>query len=104
MSGSKKSLEHAPGERLRWRVLKTFGALPTEARVRDMKPRDYLWCALNLALDHQEELDRLCPACRAEAVEGRCPVCGGAVGDSTAGENASFDMERFQRLARGETE
>ena len=46
-------------------MLKTFGALPTEARVREMKRRDYLWCALNLLLDHEEELGRLCPSCRA---------------------------------------
>ena len=29
-----------------------------------MKARDYLWCALHLALDREEELARLCPACR----------------------------------------
>lgn len=102
MPGAKKSLEHAPGERLRWRVLRTFGALPTEGRARAMKPRDYLWCALNLALDHEEELARLCPACRKEAEEGRCPVCGGAVGEAVAEENAAFDWERFHRLARGD--
>ena len=38
-----------------------------------MKRRDYLWCALNLLLDHEEELGRLCPSCRAQAEEGRCP-------------------------------
>jgi len=89
---------------LRWRVLKTFGALPTESRAREMKARDYLWCALHLALDHEEELDRLCPACRKEAEEERCPICGGAVGEAAAEENAAFDWERFQRLARGERE
>ena len=102
MSGVKKSLEHAPEERLRWRVLRTFGALPTEERVRAMKRRDFLWCALNLALDQEEELGRLCHACRAEAESGRCPVCGGAAEDASAGVNGSFDMARFARLAQGE--
>ena len=32
-----------------------------------MTDRDYLWCALNLALDQEEELARLCPECRARA-------------------------------------
>ena len=41
-----------------------------------MKARDYLWCALHLALDREEELARLCPACRREAAEERCPACG----------------------------
>ena len=41
-----------------------------------MTRRDYLWCALNLLLDEEERLDRLCPGCRAEAESGRCPVCG----------------------------
>ncbi len=61
-----------------------------------MTHRDYLWCALNLVLDGEEELARLCPACRAEAEEGRCPVCGGLVGDQ--GVNGGFDMERFLSL------
>lgn len=68
-----------------------------------MKDRDYLWCALQLALDQEEELARLCPACRAEAESGRCPVCGGAVADASAGVNDTFDQARFERLARGET-
>jgi hypothetical protein len=61
-----------------------------------MKDRDYLWCALNLVLDGEEELSRLCPSCRAQAEEGRCPVCGAAPGDW--GENGGFDMERFKAL------
>lgn len=61
-----------------------------------MTHREYLWCALNLVLDGEEELSRLCPACRAEAEEERCPVCGAAAGDW--GENRGFDMERFLRL------
>ena len=32
LPAAKKSLEHTPEERLRWRVLKTFGALPTELK------------------------------------------------------------------------
>ena len=70
-------------------MLKAFGALPTEERARAMTHRDYLWCAVNMALDGEEELARLCPACRAEAEEDRCPVCG---------ENRGFDMERFLSL------
>ena len=98
----KKSLEHAPYARLQWRVLRAFGALPTEPRARAMTDRDYLWCALNLLLDGEEALDALCPACRAEAREGRCPVCGAATGGDRTGENAGFDPERFERMRRGE--
>ena len=83
-------------------MLRAFGALPTEARARDMTARDYLWCALNLLLDGEEALDALCPACRAEAREGRCPVCGEPAAASAAGENASFDLARFERMKRGE--
>ena len=67
-----------------------------------MTDRDYLWCALNLLLDGEEALDALCPACRAEAREGRCPVCGAATGGDRTGENAGFDPERFERMLRGE--
>lgn len=83
-------------------MLKLFGALPTEARAQDMKARDYLWCALNLMLDREEMLDRLCPHCRAEAEEERCPVCGMPAGEATAAHNASFDGARYERLKRGE--
>ena len=41
-----------------------------------MTDRDYLWCALNLALDREEELNRLCPRCREQAEADSCPVCG----------------------------
>ncbi|MGN8897483.1 molybdopterin oxidoreductase [Flavonifractor sp. HCP28S3_F3] len=67
-----------------------------------MKARDYLWCALNLMLDREETLARLCPHCRAEAEEERCPVCGMPTGETTAAHNASFDQERYERLKRGE--
>lgn len=73
--------------------------LPTEERARAMTHRDYLWCALNLALDGEEELARLCPVCRAEAEETRCPSCGATV--SEAGVNESFDMKRFAELGGG---
>lgn len=103
LEGLKKSLEHAPYERLRWRVLQRFGALPTEERAKQMKARDYLWCALHLALDREEELARLCPACRSEAAEERCPACGALRTETAAGQNAAFDEARFERLKRGES-
>lgn len=83
-------------------MLKAFGALPTEARAREMTDRDYLWCALNLLLDEEEALGELCPRCRAEAERGLCPSCGQETGLLSAGENAGFDAERFERLRRGE--
>ena len=67
-----------------------------------MTGRDYLRCALNLLLDLEEELAALCPSCRAEAQEGRCPVCGGAAVPANTVENQSFDLERYERLKRGE--
>ena len=68
-----------------------------------MKARDYLWCALNLMLDREELLAQLCPGCRQKAEEACCTVCGAPAGETTAGQNASFDQERFERLMRGET-
>ena len=83
-------------------MLRAFHALPTEARAREMKARDYLWCALNLMLDREEVLDRLCPQCRQRAEEERCPVCGAPAGERSGGENAAFDEARYERLKRGE--
>ena len=50
-------------------MLKEFQALPTEARAREMKDRDYLWCLVQMILDREEQLDRLCPECRVRARE-----------------------------------
>lgn len=82
-------------------MLRQFGALPTEARAKTMKGRDYLWCLANTLVDREEELDRLCPSCRARALEARCPVCGRTEPEETV--NSAFDMERFTRLRGGET-
>ena len=90
------------GERLRWRVLKQFGALPTEGRAEAMKGRDYLWCLTNTILDREEELERLCPDCRARAMEERCVLCGRPAREWGEGmQNASFDPARFEALKEG---
>ena len=98
----KEELEALPWQRLRWRVLRQFGALPTEERAREMTDGDYLWCAVNLLLDEEEEAARLCPVCREEAQKERCPVCGRETGQVSRGENPAFDWERFARMKRGE--
>lgn len=98
----KDSLDADPGDRLRWRVLKQFHALPTEERVRDMKGRDYLWCLANALLDREEELARLCPACRARALEETCVRCGRPAAEwGEGGGNPSFDLSRFEQLKGG---
>ena len=95
----KKGLSGRQYERLQWRVLRAFHALPTEERAKRMTDRDFLWCALNLALDQDEELDRLCPACRERAEAEGCPVCGAR--RESWGENPSFDLSRYEQLKGG---
>lgn len=97
----KNALNRLSQERLKWKVLRAFGVLPNEARARAMTGRDYLWCALHLLLDEEEVLDRLCPSCRMEARQDRCPVCGGETGPVDAQTNGAFDWERFQALREG---
>lgn len=85
-------------------MLRDFSALPTEPRAREMKDRDYLWCLVHQLLDREEELDRLCPECRARAEEERCPVCGRTRGSCGEGAvNTAFDQDRFERMRGGET-
>lgn len=92
-----EQLHMEPMERIRWRVLRAFSALPTEQRVRDMTEGDYLYCASQLLLDRQEALERLCPACRREAEKDCCPGCGRPV-DRETGGNPNFDEGRFEEL------
>lgn len=61
-----------------------------------MTDRDYLWCALNLALDREEELAQLCPGCRERALAEPCPACGAP--KTSWCVNESFDWDRFERL------
>ena len=99
----KAQLADLPWQRLQWRVLRQFRALPTEGRARAMTGEDYLWCAANLLLDGEEALDQLCPHCRQEAEAGRCPVCGRAAVQTDHGANPAFDWARFTAL-KEETE
>ena len=102
LEGVKRDLSGDPGERLRWRVLRQFHALPSEERARSMKERDYLWCLANTLLDREEALGRLCPSCRSRALEERCPVCGKAEAEWGEGaDNAAFDPGRFEELRGG---
>lgn len=67
-----------------------------------MKGRDYLWCLVNTLLDEEERLDGLCPACRARAMEERCPACNQPAAQWGEGmDNAAFDLERFEKLKGG---
>lgn len=90
-----------PYERLKWRVLRAFGALPTQARALEMTDADYLYCALGLALDGREARAQLCPDCRERALGAVCPSCGRAVSRAEGGENAAFDMAEFARRRDG---
>lgn len=94
-------MEHAPYERLKWRVLRYAGALPSEKRVQEMTDGDYLYCLLHEMLDREEALERLCPACRERAEEARCTCCGTLLADTAGGGNAGFDMARFLRMKEG---
>lgn len=54
-------MEHAPYERLKWRVLRYAGALPSEKRAQEMTDADYLYCLVHEMLDREEAMERLCP-------------------------------------------
>ncbi len=91
-----RELSAQPYERLKWRVLRAFGVLPSEARAKQMTDGDYLYCVMQMVLDGREELERLCPACREERLLRRCSCCG----EILAEENAAFDEERYEELKR----
>ena len=49
----------------------------------------------------EEELSQLCPSCRAQAEEARCPVCGRPAASCEGAVNPAFDQARYERLRRG---
>lgn len=67
-----------------------------------MRDRDYLWCLTHMVLDREEEMERLCPSCRAQVQEGLCPGCGRPIQAVEGGINPNFDLERFGALRKGE--
>ena len=48
-------MEHAPYERLKWRVLRYAGALPSEKRAQEMTDADYLYCLVHEMLDREDD-------------------------------------------------
>ncbi|MFQ9471875.1 MAG: hypothetical protein ACLR0P_00925 [Oscillospiraceae bacterium] len=79
----------------------SFWRAALRAGAQAMRDRDYVWCLSHLALDQEEELERLCPVCRARAAESRCPVCGAPSGQGEGAVNPAFDQERYERLRKG---
>lgn len=60
-----------------------------------MLDRDFLWCGLQILLDEEEELARLCPTCRHQAEERRCVGCGALQDGLSSGFNENFDLDLF---------
>lgn len=80
--------------RLRWKVLQQFGVLPWEKRAKEMTDGDLLYCILQMVLDSEDALARLCPQCRSDLLTDQCPVCGAV----QYGMNPNFDTARFEEL------
>lgn len=95
-----EELGQEPEERIRWKVLKTFGVLPSEARAREMTWGDYLYCALQMMLDRKDQMEKLCPQCQSRAEEARCSLCGREI-SGEMGKNPAFDQKRFEEMKRG---
>lgn len=89
-----QALRDSPYERLKWYVLRRFGVLPSEERAKRMQDADYLYCVLQMMLDGEENLDRLCPSCREKAKQPHCACCG----EPLPVVNAAFDEKRFAAL------
>lgn len=90
----KERLSRDETGRLRWKVLQQFGVLPWEKRAKEMTDGDLLYCVLQMVLDGEEELFRLCPQCRGDLLAEQCPVCGAV----QYGMNPNFDTARFEEL------
>lgn len=70
-----------------------------------MLDRDFLWCGLQMLIDEEEALGRLCPTCRTQAEEKRCVSCGAKQDGVSCGYNENFDLDLFYQSwkATGET-
>lgn len=57
---------------------------------------------LHMVLDHEEQLEKMCPKCRKESEKDGCIRCGKESKQISAGTNKGFDREKFERMKRGE--
>lgn len=81
-------------ERLKWRVLKRFGVLPSEMRARHMTDGS-ISTARHSCCSMSRRNSRQCAPRAGERAKRRlCPVCGEPVPE----ENAGFDEGRFEEL------
>ncbi len=64
--------------------------------MKEMRDRDYLWCAIQMMLDDEEKLEGLCPSCRAQVERGCCTSCGGEMPRDSYGTNAGFDWQKYE--------
>ena len=78
--------------RLKWKVLRAMGGLD----IQNMADGDFLYCILQMILDGEEQLQKLCPSCRSKLGQQGCPVCGAV----QFGENPNFDENRFEELKK----
>lgn len=77
--------------RLRWKLHRRLGLTPwTDTPGRD----EYLYALAQFQADLEEAMANLCPACREQAAEERCRVCGAAIPT----QNPDFDESRFEEL------
>lgn len=91
-----QELRGEPYERLKWKVLRAFGVLPSEKRAQEMTDGEYLYCVMQMMLDGEETLSQMCPSCREKVKENRCVACGEMIPE----ENASFDEARYEELKK----
>lgn len=71
-----------------------------------MTDEQWLWLFANEALDADEKLDCMCPACQGDVTSNnKCIRCGKPLGRRRFGKadfvNPNFDAERFEALANG---
>lgn len=76
-----KSIGENPMERLRWRVLSSFGIFPASNRSKELSDEDLLVCGAHMVLDARK---------RSAAY----------MGNETE-RNGSFDEERFSCMSEG---
>lgn len=88
----KDALKRDGWGRLKWKVMRAMGGL----NFRDMADGEFLYCLLQMILDGEEQLEKLCPSCRGKLGQEGCPVCGTV----TFGENPNFDESRFEELKK----
>lgn len=79
--------------------MRSFKKLPTDPSVEAMTDGQWIWMMVNMAVDNEEQLEKVCEPCQEKSKEERCINCNTLLDIEV---NPNFDDNLFKKLKNNE--